>query len=77
MKNATPPLWLNITPLAKEYAKNHNEDFGVALHNIYNSKLYAQIADRETKLWHFSPVVLEELLSNEMQFGTYKIPEVI
>ncbi|GHU66763.1 hypothetical protein FACS189413_00320 [Bacteroidia bacterium] len=45
MKNTTPPLWLNITPL--------------------------------TKLWHFSPVTLEELLSEEVQFGTYKIPEII
>ncbi|MDR2868385.1 MAG: hypothetical protein LBV46_02460 [Bacteroidales bacterium] len=77
MKNTTPPLWLNITPLAKLYAANHKKDFGAALHDIYNSKLYIQLADRETKLWHFSPAVLEELLSEEMQFGTYKIPEVI
>jgi hypothetical protein len=77
MKNITPPLWLNITPLAKLYAENQNKDFSVALRDIYNSKLYTQLADRETKMWHFSPVVLEELLSDEMQFGTYKIPEVV
>jgi hypothetical protein len=77
MKNITPPLWLNITPLAKIYAENHNKDFGAALRDIYSSKLYTQLADRETKLWHFSPVVLEELLSEEVRFGTYKIPEVV
>jgi hypothetical protein len=77
MKNITPPLWLNITPLAKLYAKNHNGNLDVALRDIYNSKLYTQIADYETKLWHFSPVVLEELLSDEMKFGTYTIPELV
>jgi hypothetical protein len=77
MKDITPPLWLNITPLAKLYAENHYKDFADALRDIYSSKLYTQLADRETKLWHFSPAVLEELLSDEMQFGTYKIPEVV
>jgi hypothetical protein len=77
MKDVTPPLWLNITPLVKLYAENHHKDFAEALQDIYNSKLYTQLADRETKLWHFSSVVLEELLSEEMQFGTYKIPEVV
>jgi hypothetical protein len=76
MKNTTPPLWLNITPLAKLYAQNSHKNFDVALRDIYASKLYAQLADRETKMWHFSPAVLEELLREEVQFGTYKIPEV-
>ncbi|GHS99376.1 hypothetical protein FACS189421_09710 [Bacteroidia bacterium] len=76
MKNTTPPLWLNITPLAKLYAQNHNKDFDIALRDIYASRLYTQLADRETKLWHFSSTVLEELLSEEVKFGTYKIPEV-
>jgi hypothetical protein len=77
MKNTTPPLWLNITPLAKLYAETHNTDFDIALRTIYGSKLYTQLADRETKLWHFSSAVLEALLSDELQFGTYTIPEVV
>jgi len=42
---------------------------------FYNSGLYAMLENEESKLWHFSPLTLYELLEEELATGNADYPE--
>ncbi len=42
---------------------------------FYNSELYAQLEDEETKLWHLSPLALFEMFQEEQETGSITYPE--
>ena len=42
---------------------------------FYNSALYAMLENEESKLWHLSPLVLYELLDEELTTGSINYPE--
>ena len=46
-----------------------------ALTLFYNSTLYAMLENEESKLWHLSPLVLYELLEEELVTGSINYPE--
>ena len=46
-----------------------------ALTLFYNSALYAMLENEESKLWHLSPLVLYELLEEELATGSINYPE--
>ena len=42
---------------------------------FYNSDLYAMLENEASKLWHLSPLVLYELLEEELTTGKINYPE--
>ena len=42
---------------------------------LYDSALYAMLENEESKLWHLSPLLLYELLEEELATGTINYPE--
>ena len=42
---------------------------------FYNSALYATLENEASKLWHLSPLVLCELLEEELTTGSVNYPE--
>ncbi|MCL2879165.1 MAG: hypothetical protein FWF29_02865 [Treponema sp.] len=42
---------------------------------LYNSALYAMLENEESKLWHLSPLVLYDLLEEELTTGSINYPE--
>ena len=42
---------------------------------LYNSRLYCALDDEETKVWHYSPEKLFQLLEEEMATGNLELPE--
>ena len=42
---------------------------------FYNSDLYAMLENEASKLWHLSPLVLHELLEEELTAGKINYPE--
>lgn len=47
-----------------------------AIKIFYHTKLYRDLSDESTKLWHFSPLLLYTLLQDELLTGHYEYPEV-
>ena len=56
--------------------KNSNITEWQAIKIFYHSKLYRDLSDESTKLWHFSPLLLYTLFQDEMLTGSYEYPEV-
>ena len=46
-----------------------------AVNLFYKSALYAMLEKEESKLWHLSPLVLYELLEEELATGSIAYPE--
>ncbi|KHD13981.1 hypothetical protein [Clostridium butyricum] len=42
---------------------------------LYSSKLYSQLDNEKTKLWHLSVLILYELLCEEQSTGDITFPE--
>ena len=43
--------------------------------SLYSSRLYEQLSDERLKLWHYSPVMLCDMLEEELSTGTITYPE--
>jgi len=67
-------LSLLIPQIAKEYMERTNEKQESAIIKIYSSKLYEMLEKEETKMWHFSPEMLCDILQNELQGEEIIIP---
>jgi hypothetical protein len=48
-----------------------------ALKLFYSSELYDLYADEETKVWHYSPVCLANILAREVKTGIFELPEEV
>lgn len=46
-----------------------------ATERFYHSRVYALLEQEETKFWHYSPQLLCQLFIEELQTGTFTIPE--
>ena len=46
-----------------------------AVKMIYSSRLYEDLENEKTKLWHLSPLALSELLEQELTTGKIEYPE--
>lgn len=51
-----------VSQLAKIYAEDKNVSIIDALRYIYKSNTYKKLEDENTKLWHYGPVALYEIL---------------
>ncbi|MDR2067168.1 MAG: hypothetical protein LBP57_05040 [Endomicrobium sp.] len=50
---------------------------GEALQKFYNSELYIQYSDEDTKVWHFSCKALADMLAYELRHGKLVIPSEV
>ena len=46
-----------------------------AISKFYNSKLYSELSDEKSKLWHYSPLLLYTMYQDELLTGSYVYPE--
>jgi hypothetical protein len=42
---------------------------------FYQSGLYALLSDQATAMWHLSPVLLGQLYNDEVETGSFEVPE--
>jgi len=67
-------LQLYTPCVIKEIMARKNIDEKNALETFYTSNLYEKYTDEKTKLWHFSPVLLVDLLEQELTGGEIEYP---
>ncbi len=54
--------------------RNISEEDAIKL--LYSSKLYEDLEREETKVWHYSKLMLYSLLEQEWSIGTIQYPDV-
>ncbi|MCM1321831.1 MAG: hypothetical protein NC041_09680 [Bacteroides sp.] len=64
-----------IPQIIELIVKNSNISEVQAVSYFYKSKLYAELSEEKTKLWHYSPLTLYSLYQDELITGTYDYPE--
>ena len=47
----------------------------MAISRFYQSKLYQELSDEKSKLWHYSPMTLYTMYQDELLTGSYDYPE--
>ena len=67
-------MQLNNPLIIKEIVKTFAVDDRTAIEMFYSSSLYEKYTDESTKLWHFSPLVMVELLRQEIETGEIEYP---
>ena len=67
-------LQLYTPCVIKEVMQRKNADEKAAIEMLYTSSLYEKYIDEKTKLWHFSPVLLVDLLEQELETGEIEYP---
>lgn len=66
---------LNVYNIIEQIIKNSNVDEKEAIRNFYQSKLYQELSDEKSKLWHYGPLTLYTMYQDELLMGTYDYPE--
>ena len=65
-----------IVPLIiEQIVKNSNVDDEKVISSFYQSKLYQELSNEESKLWHYSPMTLYTMYQDELLTGSYDYPE--
>ncbi len=64
-----------VPELLNQYMQISGDDYLAAIHTLYNSELYSLLANKNTKLWHLSPLQLAVLLKEEENNGQVEIPD--
>ena len=68
-------LTIIVPPIIEQITKNSNVDDDKAISHFYQSKLYQELSDEESKLWHYSPMTLYTMYQDELLTGSYDYPE--
>lgn len=69
-------LSVGIVPQVVEIiAENEKLDDKDAIKEFYNSKTYDALANEETKVWHYSPLLIYTLWKGEKETGEIPYPE--
>lgn len=68
-------LSIIVPPVIELITKNSNVDDAKAISCFYQSKLYQELADEKSKLWHYSPMTLYTMYQDELLTGSYNYPE--
>ena len=68
-------LALIVPPIIEQITKNSNVDENKIIHLFYKSKLYKELSDEKSKLWHYGPVTLYTMYQDELLIGSYSYPE--
>ena len=68
-------LAIIVPPIIEQIRKNSNVDDEKVISRFYQSKLYQELADETSKLWHYSPMTLYTMYQDELLTGSYDYPE--
>ncbi len=68
-------LQSSCTHIIELIIKNSNLDTDKAISLFYKSKLYQELSDEKSKLWHYSPMTLYTMYQDELLTGSYDYPE--
>ena len=68
-------LAIIVPEITSLITKNSNITETQAISLFYRSKLYKELADGNSKLWHYSPLTLYTMLQDELLTGNYDYPE--
>ena len=68
-------LAIIVPEITSLITKNSNITETQAISLFYRSKLYRELADENSKLWHYSPLTLYTMLQDELLTGNYDYPE--
>ncbi len=68
-------LAILVPPIIERITKNSNIDEDKAISLFYQSKLYQELSDEESKLWHYGPMTLYTMYQDELLTGFYEYPE--
>ena len=68
-------LAIIVPPIIEQIIKNSNVDDEKVISRFYQSKLYQELADETSKLWHYSPPTLYTMYQDELLTGSYDYPE--
>lgn len=68
-------LAIIVPPIIEQIIKNSNMDNEKVISRFYQSKLYQELADETSKLWHYSPMTLYTMYQDELLTGSYDYPE--
>lgn len=68
-------LAIIVPPIIEIITKNSNIDEKTATFRFYQSKLYKELSDEKTKLWHYGPMTLYTMYQDELLTGSYDYPE--
>jgi hypothetical protein len=64
-----------VPSIIEQIIKNSNVDEMDAIAGFYRSRLYQELSDEESKLWHYSPMTLYTMYQDELLTGSYRYPE--
>ena len=67
-------MQLNNPLIIREIMKTHNVNDKTAIEMFYCSSLFEKYTDEKTKIWHYSPVVMADLLKQEIETGEIWYP---
>lgn len=68
-------LSIIVPQIIELVTKNSNITEEQAVSVFYKSKLYAELSDEKSKLWHYSPILLYTMYQDELLIGSYDYPE--
>jgi hypothetical protein len=68
-------LAIIVPQIIDEISVNSNIDNEKVVIRFYQSKLYLELSDEQSKLWHYSPLTLYTMYQDELLTGSYDYPE--
>jgi len=66
-----------VPPIIEYILKNSNVDDEKVILGFYRSRLYQELSDEKSKLWHYSALTLYTMYQDELLTGTYDYPEEV
>lgn len=66
-----------VPPIIEYILKNSNVDDEKVILGFYRSRLYQELSDEKSKLWHYSALTLYTMYQDELLIGTYDYPEEV
>lgn len=70
-------LAIIVPPIIALILNNSNLGEDKAISLFYRSKLYRELSDEKSKLWHYSPMTLYTMYQDELLTGSYDYPEEV
>ena len=67
---------IKVSGLVRYLMQEAKLNFRDSLKLIYNSQLFADLEDEKTKIWHYSEILLFDLLMQEKTKGKAEYPNV-
>ena len=64
-----------VPPVIEKITQNCDMDDVTAIFNFYQSNLYQELSDENSKLWHYGPMTLYTMFHQELLTGSYEYPE--